>query len=103
MGRSKRLILNCNCQTIQKGEKAETMRKSILLSLILVLAFTTVAFGYNEAPMLARLVEQGKPPVEERLPKEPLVVESLRMVGMVELGGERPWPHRCTVRGPLGL
>ncbi|NLV91891.1 MAG: ABC transporter substrate-binding protein [Firmicutes bacterium] len=58
------------------------MRKSILLSLILVLAFTTVAFGYNEAPMLAELVKQGKlPPVEERLPKEPLVVEVLEEIG----------------------
>ncbi|NLV91892.1 MAG: hypothetical protein GX030_05790 [Firmicutes bacterium] len=42
--------------------------------------------------MLARLVEQGKlPPEEERLPKEPLVVElSIRSADMVELGTALP-------------
>jgi peptide/nickel transport system substrate-binding protein len=37
---------------------------------------------YNEAPMLAELVKQGKlPPVEERLPQNPLVVEGLDGIG----------------------
>jgi peptide/nickel transport system substrate-binding protein len=41
---------------------------------------------FNEAPMLAALVEAGKlPPVEERLPAEPLVVQPVDSVG--EYGG----------------
>ncbi|MGQ9631713.1 MAG: ABC transporter substrate-binding protein [bacterium] len=36
----------------------------------------SLAAKYNEAPMLAEMVRAGKlPPVEERLPKEPLVVK----------------------------
>jgi len=42
---------------------------------------------YNEAPDLAELVKQGKlPPVEQRLPKEPLVVEPIDKIG--KYGGE---------------
>ncbi|HSV27726.1 MAG TPA: ABC transporter substrate-binding protein [Sedimentisphaerales bacterium] len=41
---------------------------------------------YNEAPELARLVREGKlPPVEERLPKQPLVVTPYESIG--EYGG----------------
>lgn len=37
---------------------------------------------FNEAPMLAELVKQGKlPPIEKRLPDEPLVVEPLERIG----------------------
>jgi len=37
---------------------------------------------FNEAPMLAELVKQGKlPPVEKRLPEEPAVVEPVEEVG----------------------
>ncbi|GIW90743.1 MAG: peptide ABC transporter substrate-binding protein [Pirellulaceae bacterium] len=37
---------------------------------------------YNEAPMLAELVAQGQlPPVDERLPEEPLVLEPVEEVG----------------------
>jgi len=60
------------------------MRKGLIVSLVLVLVFSltigsiSVSFSqkkYNEAPMLAELVKQGKlPPVEERLPEEPFVV-----------------------------
>ncbi|MBC7320622.1 ABC transporter substrate-binding protein, partial [bacterium] len=57
----------------------------IIVSLVVSLffGFGTVSFAqevtapkkYNEAPMLAELVKQGKlPPVEERLPKRPFVV-----------------------------
>lgn len=50
-----------------------------------------VAGKYNEAPMLAELVKAGKlPPVEERLPKNPMVIEPLEKVG--KYGGT--W-HRC--------
>ncbi len=41
---------------------------------------------FSEAPQLAELVEQGKlPPVEERLPQEPAVVEPVEEIG--EYGG----------------
>jgi len=37
---------------------------------------------FNEAPMLAELVEKGElPPVEERLPSEPLVIQPLESIG----------------------
>ncbi len=48
-----------------------------LVILSLVFSFASVSFAqeYNESPMLAELVEQGKlPPVKERLPEEPFVV-----------------------------
>jgi len=42
----------------------------------------TPATKYREAPQLAELVEKGElPPVDERLPKEPLVVEPVEEVG----------------------
>lgn len=42
---------------------------------------------FNEAPMLAELVKQGKlPPVEKRLPKEPIVIVPVEEVG--QYGGE---------------
>ena len=37
---------------------------------------------FREAPMLARLVAQGKlPPVEERLPENPLVLQPIESIG----------------------
>ena len=37
---------------------------------------------FNEAPMLAELVKQGKlPPVTERVPKEPLVIKPVHEIG----------------------
>jgi len=37
---------------------------------------------FNEAPMLAELVKQGKlPPVEQRLPKDPVIIEPLEEIG----------------------
>ena len=46
-------------------------------------ASTTVQEGkYKEAPMLAELVAAGKlPPVDERLPKEPIVVKPWHEIG----------------------
>ncbi|MGI6379676.1 MAG: ABC transporter substrate-binding protein [Anaerolineae bacterium] len=41
-----------------------------------------VATGYTEAPMLAELVASGElPPIEERLPVEPIMVEPLGEIG----------------------
>ena len=43
--------------------------------------------GFHEAPQLAALVNEGKlPPVEERLPVDPLVVKSLDSIG--KYGGD---------------
>ncbi len=37
---------------------------------------------FNEAPMLAELVKQGKlPPVEQRVPQEPLILKPVREIG----------------------
>ncbi len=57
------------------------MKKRFLVLSIVVLALVVSATGaqgpgYNEAPMLAERVAAGElPPVEDRLPTEPLVVE----------------------------
>jgi peptide/nickel transport system substrate-binding protein len=46
--------------------------------------------GFNEAPMLAELVKAGKlPPVTERLPAEPLIVQPVESIG--KYGGV--WRH----------
>jgi len=42
----------------------------------------TVPTSFSEAPMLAELVKAGKlPPVEERLPREPLVIQPVHEIG----------------------
>jgi peptide/nickel transport system substrate-binding protein len=47
---------------------------------------------YNEAPMLAELVETGElPPVQERLPEEPLVVLPIKSVGQYGGTWYRGW------------
>lgn len=56
---------------------------------------------FNEAPMLTELVEAGKlPPVEERLPDEPLVIVPVEEVG--EYGGtwRRVWLGKADGPGP---
>jgi len=47
---------------------------------------------FNEAPMLAELVKQGKlPPVEQRLPKNPLVVTPYEEIGQYGGTWRRTW------------
>lgn len=56
---------------------------------------------FNEAPMLADLVKQGKlPPVEKRLPEEPAVVVPVERIG--EYGGtwRRAWTGVADSAGP---
>jgi len=55
----------------------------IVLSVFSLLGCTEgVAAKYNGAPMLKELVEAGElPPVEQRLPEEPLVVEPVESIG----------------------
>lgn len=49
---------------------------------VLLLAGLALGAKYNEAPMLAERVKQGLlPPVEERLPEEPLVIEPFHEIG----------------------
>jgi len=61
------------------------MRKYFLCSVLVLSLFLNVFINYNsisfaqkrynEAPMLAELVKQGKlPPIEERLPEKPFIV-----------------------------
>ena len=54
----------------------------LLLGLALAGAGPALAQQYNEAPALAAMVEAGElPPVEERLPAEPLVQEVVEEIG----------------------
>jgi peptide/nickel transport system substrate-binding protein len=58
----------------------------LVLCMVIVGAVTAQDSTFNEAPMLAEQVEAGElPPVEERLPAEPLVIEPVEQVG--EYGG----------------
>lgn len=58
----------------------------MLLTLIGVSTVTAQESVYNEAPQIAEMVANGElPPVEDRLPPEPVVVEPLERVG--EYGG----------------
>lgn len=55
-------------------------------------------FRFNEAPMLAELVKQGKlPSVEKRLPDEPAVVEPVEEIG--EYGGT--WRRAALSKGNI--
>ncbi len=67
------------------------MKSKVLIVGLLVgalcLAGLSSALAYNEAPMLRVMVAAGElPPVEERLPEEPLVVKPLEEIG--QYGGE---------------
>jgi len=55
-----------------------------LVAILLVVSMTV--FAYNEAPVLKKMVEEGiLPPVDERLPENPVVVEPIDDIG--EYGG----------------
>lgn len=66
-----------------------TSRSSLIATLVCLLGALTItvqAQTYHEAPRLAQLVEAGRlPPVDERLPQNPLVVEPIEQIG--EYGG----------------
>src|SRR5215204_2407919 len=62
---------------------------TLLLSVLLVSAQDMT---YNEAPMLAERVASGElPPVEERLPANPMVVEPFESVGTYGGVWHRAW------------
>ena len=51
-------------------------------SAVLTLSINASGKEYNEAPMLAKLVKEGKlPPVEERLPDDPWVIGPGTFIG----------------------
>ncbi len=59
---------------------------------------------FNESPMLAELVEQGKlPPVEERLPNNPLVVTPYEEIGQYGGTWKRTWGGMSDSPGPYKL
>lgn len=72
--------------------KLRTWRSGLavaLFSVVLLIATSAVAqdMAYQEAPQLASLVEAGQlPPVEERLPENPMVLEPLESIG--QYGGD---------------
>ena len=53
-----------------------------LLSLLVAAGYVSAQDMYNEAPSLAEMVAAGElPPVDERLPDEPLVIEPVEEIG----------------------
>ncbi len=73
----------CALNNLKTRKGANTVKKILFLTLCMVLAFSTAALAkYTEAPELAQMVKEGKlPPVDERLPDEPLVVEVVDEIG----------------------
>ncbi len=71
----------------------------LMVALLAVVALSSVALAYNEAPMLSEKVKAGLlPPVDERLPENPMVIKPLREVGKyggtwVRQGMDRNWAH----------
>jgi hypothetical protein len=65
----------------------------------LVLDATKWPKKFAEAPMLAEMVKAGKlPPVEKRLPDEPMVVKPLQSVGGTVARGGEASPAPATAR-----
>lgn len=55
---------------------------TVAAAILMGAGWAGVAFGFEESPELKALVDAGKlPPVEKRLPKEPLVLTPLESVG----------------------
>ncbi len=55
---------------------------ALLTAMLVVVPATSSAFDYSEAPMLAAAVDKGElPPLEQRLPREPMVVKPVDEIG----------------------
>ena len=68
-----------------------------LLSLLVAAGFVTGQDMYSEAPALAEKVAAGElPPVDERLPDEPLVVEPVEESANTAVPGARSITVRAT-------
>lgn len=77
-----------------EAERGSFMLRRFVLVLVVALVMATgVALGaYNEAPELAALVAAGElPPVEERLPPEPLVITPVDSIGRYGGDWNRAW------------
>ena len=94
----------------QKNElrRQEVIRKLTLVILTGVMCLvgitSALAVKYNEAPMLRTMVAAGElPPVEERLPKEPVVVEPVEEIhGWVTMRNhELHFRAQCRQRSPF--
>ena len=74
----------------------------VLVSMALAGGLITGQGMYNEAPALAEMVAAGElPPVDERLPAEPLVIEPVEEVGqyggtwhLVDNNDSNGWTHQ---------
>ncbi len=77
------------------------VHRQALTILLLTAGADPLAFGaYQEAPMLAEQVAAGKlPPVEERLPEEPMVVKPIHQIG--RYGGT--WRRAAIVSGDISM
>jgi peptide/nickel transport system substrate-binding protein len=61
---------------------ARRIRKIGVSAVLLVLSASAHAAAFHEAPMLAERVSQGTlPPVEQRLPEKPVIVEPVESIG----------------------
>lgn len=74
------------------NRKLHVLMVLLLLAIFSVSATTSAQMTYNEAPQLAELVAAGElPPVEERLPSNPMVVEPIDSVGVYGGIWHRAW------------
>ena len=85
---------------------AEVVEKQVVQTVVVekqvekVVTATPVVSKYNESPQLAGLVAQGKlPPIEERLPSEPMVIPVTEEIG--EYGGT--WHRLATSANDAGI
>lgn len=73
---------SCPCPRPLPGRDSNWLGALIGGWLLLGMAILRAGTAYQEAPELARLVAEGKlPPVEERLPRNPMLVQPLERAG----------------------
>lgn len=81
-----------------------TRRVFVACATATLLLASTSAYAYQEAPMLAKRVAAGElPPVEERLPANPRVIEPVNEIGTYGGTWRRGFSGRSDDRGPQKL
>ena len=89
--------MNIAASQVETRRRIIMLRKATMFAValfVVILSVQGVYAHYSEAPMLWELVKEGKlPPVEERLPSQPLVVEPVEAIG--KYGGTA---HTATTR-----
>ncbi|NLS78008.1 MAG: twin-arginine translocation signal domain-containing protein [Chloroflexi bacterium] len=102
------LAVSCAQPTPQIIEKEVPVEKVVKETVVVqkevsvekVVTATPVQMKYKEAPTLAGLVQQGKlPPVDERLPEDPLVIPVVEEIG--QYGGT--WHRLATTASDVGM